>query len=95
MKNNRTGTSLGTVIQTILIILKLANLINWSWKWVLAPIWVPASIILLIYLIKICCELRSLRRLKKTHKLIKQMHKDVFGKYKNKTEAEVNRCQEK
>ncbi len=90
MKNNRTGKSLGTVIQTILIILKLANLINWSWKWVLAPIWVPASMILLIYLIKIYCELRNLRRLKKTHKLIKQMHQDVFGKYENKTEAEVN-----
>lgn len=36
------------VIQIVLIILKLANLIAWSWWIVLIPLWI--IIILLIYL---------------------------------------------
>lgn len=28
--------------------LKLANLINWSWIWVFAPLWVPAIGVLII-----------------------------------------------
>lgn len=44
------------VSQLILIILKLTNVINWSWGWVFSPLWVPyllsmlAGIILVIYL---------------------------------------------
>lgn len=36
------------------IVLKLTNFIDWSWLWVLAPLWIPASIgvtILIIFLI--------------------------------------------
>lgn len=29
--------------------LKLANLINWSWIWVFAPIWIPALGVLLFF----------------------------------------------
>ena len=28
--------------------LKLANLINWSWVWVFAPLWIPAIGVLII-----------------------------------------------
>lgn len=28
--------------------LKLANLINWSWIWVFAPLWIPAIGVLII-----------------------------------------------
>lgn len=30
------------------IILKLTNVITWSWWWVLSPIWIPISIVALI-----------------------------------------------
>ena len=30
------------------IILKLTNVITWSWWWVLSPIWIPVSIVVLI-----------------------------------------------
>lgn len=37
---------------TILFIgLKLANVITWSWLWVLAPMWLPAAIVFGIALI--------------------------------------------
>ena len=28
----------------IFIVLKLCNVINWSWLWVLSPLWLPFSI---------------------------------------------------
>ncbi|MFR7893405.1 MAG: hypothetical protein ACLU38_04300 [Dysosmobacter sp.] len=33
------------------IVLKLTGVINWSWLWVLAPIWVPTAITLAIIVI--------------------------------------------
>lgn len=30
------------------IVLKLINVINWSWWWVLAPIWAPIAIAIVI-----------------------------------------------
>lgn len=32
----------------LLIYLKLTNQIDWSWWWVLAPIWIPAILVYLI-----------------------------------------------
>lgn len=34
-------------IQIILIILKLANVLNWSWVWIFAPTWILILLILL------------------------------------------------
>ena len=40
---------------TILFIgLKLTNYIDWSWLWVLAPLWIPITLILLIALAILC-----------------------------------------
>ena len=35
---------------TVLFVgLKLTHYINWSWPWVLAPLWIPISIVLVIF----------------------------------------------
>lgn len=40
---------------TILFIgLKLTNYIDWSWLWVLAPLWIPITLILLMALAILC-----------------------------------------
>lgn len=39
------GVGCSTVVLIILVVLKLAGLITWSWVWVLAPLWIPALII--------------------------------------------------
>lgn len=44
------GTSFTTLLSILLIALKLTNNIDWSWWWVLAPIWIPLSIGLIILL---------------------------------------------
>ena len=43
----------------VFIVLKLTNLINWSWVWVLAPFWIPACVAIvgvIIYLIIFICN---------------------------------------
>lgn len=45
-KTNSSGLSIGTVIQIVLIILKLTNLINWSWYVVLIPLWISIGVLI-------------------------------------------------
>lgn len=40
----------------IFLILKLCNVITWSWIWVFAPLWIPLSIIAIWYIIYILIE---------------------------------------
>lgn len=37
----RSGTSLPMVVFVIFLVLKLVGVIAWSWWWVLAPLWIP------------------------------------------------------
>lgn len=44
--------SFPTLLGLAFIILKLCNVITWSWWWVLAPFWIPIAFIgLIIFLI--------------------------------------------
>lgn len=43
------GTSFLTLLAVLFIGLKLGNVIHWSWVWVLAPLWIPWSIILSVF----------------------------------------------
>lgn len=51
--NNNSSKGIGfTGLLTILFIaLKLLGIINWSWVWVLSPIWISAVIIILLVVI--------------------------------------------
>lgn len=58
MENNKNTASSGGIgfsglLTLIFIVLKLCKVINWSWIWVLSPIWITAiiAIVLLIILI--------------------------------------------
>ena len=33
------------------IVLKLCNVIEWSWIWVLSPIWIPYVVVIIIWLV--------------------------------------------
>lgn len=53
--NNNTTVSGGIgftgLLTIVFIVLKLCGVINWSWIWVLAPMWIGSAIILGIALI--------------------------------------------
>lgn len=45
------GLGLTDVLGVIFIVLKLTGTITWPWIWVLAPVWIPSSIVLIVALI--------------------------------------------
>lgn len=48
---NNTGIGFWGLLTIVFIVLKLTKVINWSWLWVLAPTWIPVSIIIIIGII--------------------------------------------
>jgi hypothetical protein len=45
------GISFSGLLTIAFIVLKLTHVINWSWWWVLAPLWIVFLIVFLIVLI--------------------------------------------
>lgn len=44
------------VMTAVFVALKFANVIAWSWLWVLSPIWLPVTLTILAVIIKIIQE---------------------------------------
>lgn len=55
ISENKTSASISICFTELLsitfIVLKLCNIINWSWWWVLSPLWVPIALVLAIFLV--------------------------------------------
>jgi len=45
------GIGFLSLLALLFIGLKLTGFINWSWLWVLSPIWIPIGIMLVILLV--------------------------------------------
>lgn len=53
------GITFGGLLSIVFITLKLLKVIEWSWVWVLAPLWIPLSITFIILAIAIILLGRS------------------------------------
>ena len=55
MKNNVSRGRIGfsDILLVVFIVLKLVGTIDWSWWWVLSPLWISVIMWLIIY---VCCE---------------------------------------
>lgn len=51
------GISFTGLLTIVFIVLKLCNVIAWSWWWVLSPIWIPIAIVLVILIIYLIINL--------------------------------------
>lgn len=51
--SNSAGSGIGFcgLLAIVFIVLKLLGVIKWSWLWVLAPLWLPTAVVILIILI--------------------------------------------
>jgi fatty acid desaturase len=47
--NNSKGLGLVSVLTIVFVVLKLVGVINWSWFWVLSPIWIDILIFVVIF----------------------------------------------
>ena len=64
MSSNNNNTASGGIgftglLTVAFIVLKLTGVIDWSWLWVLSPIWVTALIAIAILLIVVLVEIIS------------------------------------
>lgn len=51
--NVNVGSLLSTLLLVAFIVLKLCHVIEWAWVWVLAPLWIPTALVLVIFLIAV------------------------------------------
>lgn len=51
MKDKNSSSTIGftTLLVIAFIVLKLCKVIDWSWWWVLSPIWIPFALVLAVY----------------------------------------------
>lgn len=52
--SSSSGVGFFSLLTIVFIVLKLCNVIDWAWVWVLSPIWISAIlavVVLIIYLI--------------------------------------------
>ena len=62
MENNNSTTSGGIgfigLLTIVFIVLKLLHVINWSWLWVLSPLWISAIIVVVLIIFLIILKIR-------------------------------------
>jgi hypothetical protein len=52
-RNSGAGGGIGFsgILFIVFLVLKLCNVINWSWWWVTAPLWIPVIIVIICIII--------------------------------------------
>jgi len=50
-KSTSGGIGFTSLLAIVFITLKLTNVIDWSWWWVLSPLWIPAVILAIAFII--------------------------------------------
>ena len=65
MNNSKSKSGIGFtgLLQLAFIILKLCHVIDWSWWWVLSPIWICVGIALVAILV--CVTIGAVKAIKK------------------------------
>ena len=48
-KAKQGGLGIASVLTIVFIVLKLLGVIQWSWIWVLSPIWISAVIVVAVF----------------------------------------------
>ena len=49
---NNTSVNFTAMLLIVFVVLKLTDNINWSWWWVLSPLWIPIGLLLLVAILE-------------------------------------------
>lgn len=52
------GISFSTLLLIVFIVLKLCKVIDWSWWWVISPLWIPLALLAVGFVI--CLIIKAL-----------------------------------
>jgi hypothetical protein len=62
-KGSGAGIGFAGILFIVFLVLKLCNVIQWSWWWVTSPLWITAILIVIVILIaSIMCVAENKRR---------------------------------
>lgn len=50
-QNNSGGTSFLALLTLLFVGLKLGSVIAWPWAWVLAPLWIPVAVVVVLFVL--------------------------------------------
>ena len=56
-KETTSGIGFGGILFIVFLILKLTNVIDWSWWWVTSPLWIPITIAIVIFIFIVIFQL--------------------------------------
>lgn len=56
-KETTSGIGFGGILFIVFLILKLTNVIAWSWWWVTSPLWIPIAIAIVIFIFIVIFQL--------------------------------------
>lgn len=51
-ESNSGGMDFASVLLVVFIVLKLCHVINWSWWWVLSPLWIAIILCIIVGIIE-------------------------------------------
>lgn len=71
MNDSKRNSGLGLcgVLTIVFVVLKLVGVIDWSWLWVLSPLWINAGIIIILTVIVIIIDSKSKNKHSRSGKL--------------------------
>lgn len=49
-ESSTTNIGFGGFLLLLFVTLKLCHVIDWSWWWVLSPVWIPVALLLAVFL---------------------------------------------
>lgn len=64
-KSTEYGVGLCAVLFIVFLVLKLTHLIDWSWWWITAPVWIPVAIGLVIVIVAAFAVILNARKFKR------------------------------
>lgn len=68
--DNSTGSGVGLcgVLFIVFLVLKLVHVIDWSWWWITAPLWIPVAIGLAIIIVASIAVILKARKTERLHR---------------------------
>ena len=73
MSSNRNSSSSGIgicgVLTIVFIVLKLVGVINWSWLWVLCPLWIDILLTVIVLVIIAIINKRASNKYRKSERI--------------------------
>lgn len=75
------GIGIPTVVLIVFIVLKLTGNIDWSWWWVLSPLWISVGLFLIILIVGALILHHTNKKKEKSHVYFESKEEDIESEF--------------